>query len=194
MEGIGIKPRAQDASAPRAGARGEDNNKSPATKDLRLTDGSTVTVDEEDFWRFWKQRLFTSGGIVCFRDQENRVRRLHREIMGVRDHRIVVHLDGDTRNCTRPNLHVQDRGVYGRSRTARGVSKYKGVSPYRGRWQATIRVDGKLLWLGSFDSAEDAACAYDDAVLKYRGRNGVLNFPTRPRRRQSAKEKQASAI
>ena len=164
----------------------------PATKQLRLVDGSTVTLDEEDFWRFWKHRLFSySNGIVYFRDEEDdRTYRLHREIAGVRDERIVTFLDDDPRNCTRTNLLVQDRGVYGRRRPSQSSSGYKGVSPYRGRWQATIRVEGKLKWLGAFDCEEDAALAYDEAVLHYRGRKGVLNFPGRPRRR-SGKAKSA---
>lgn len=157
------------------------------TRELRLADGSTATVDDEDFWRFWREKLFTSSGFVCYRDEENRVRRLHREILGVRDQRIVVHIDGNPKNCTRANLVIQDRGVYGRSRPAKGACKYKGVSPYRGKWQATIRVNGKLLWLGSFESAEEAARAYDDAVIEHRGRTGVLNFPNRPRRRTTGK-------
>ncbi len=155
-----------------------------ATRELRLTDGSSVRVNDEDFWRFWKRRLSSyPSGIVYFRD-EDRVYLLHREIMGVRDRRIVTHLDGDPRNCTRDNLLVQDRGVFARQRKGHGSSPYKGVSRYRnGKWQATIRVDGKLLWLGSFDDPEEAAMVYDDAVLKYRGRSGLLNFPTRKRRR-----------
>lgn len=156
---------------------------SRATRELRLTDGSTVTVDEADFWRFWKERLFLSNGYVCFRNDRGRIRRLHREILEVQDKRVVLFLNGNVRDCTRSNLLVQDRSVIARARPAQGASKYKGVSPYRGRWQATIRVDGRLIWLGSFSTAEDAARAYDEAVLEHRGRSGVLNFPTRPRRR-----------
>jgi hypothetical protein len=155
------------------------------TKTLRLVDGSTILLDEEDFWRFWKKRLFSySNKIVYYRDDDdNRTYRLHREVLNVRDERIVTFLDGDPRNCTKANLLVQDRGVYGRRRPSQSASGFKGVSPYRGRWQATIRVNGKLRWLGTFNTPEDAARAYDDAVIEHRGRKGVLNFPTRPRRR-----------
>lgn len=164
------------------------------TRDLRLVNGSTVTVDEEDFWRFWKKRLFSSSNNIVYFREDGRSYRLHREILGVRDRRIVVYLDGNPRNCTRANLLIQDRGVYGRSRPSKGACRYKGVSPYRkGKWQATIRVDGKLRWLGTFETAEEAAKAYDQAVLEHRGRSGVLNFPTRPRRRVSGNKPRPSA-
>jgi hypothetical protein len=155
------------------------------TKQLRLADGSTVLLDEEDFWRFWKHRLFSySNGVVYYREAgESRTYRLHREVVTVRDQRIVTFLDGNPRNCTRANLLVQDRGVFGRDRPSKSVSGFKGVSPYRGKWQATIRINGKLRWLGTYESPEDAARAYDNAVLEHRGRRGVLNFPGRPRRR-----------
>lgn len=154
-----------------------------ATRDLRLSDGTSVTLDDADFWRFWKTRLFIHNRHVCIRDEEGRIRRLHREILGIRDSRIVRFLDGNPRNCTRANLQVLDRSVLATARPAQGVCPYKGVSPYRGKWQATIRIAGKLKWLGSYTSPEEAARAYDDAVLKYRGRTGVLNFPKRARKR-----------
>ncbi len=165
-----------------------------ATRELRLTDGSTVLVDEEDFWRFWKRRLSAyPSGVVYFRDEDG-VRLLHREIMDVRDRRVVTYIDGNPRNCTRENLLVQDRGIFARNRKGRGSSPFKGVSRYRnGKWQATIRVEGKLLWLGAFDDPEDAAVAYDEAVLRYRGRSGVLNFPNRRRRRTRAERRMDEA-
>ncbi len=162
------------------------------TRELRLSDGSSVILDEPDFWRYLKTRLFISNGYVCFRDDDGRIRRLHREIVGVSDHRVVLFLDGDARNCVRRNLHIQDRSVLARSRPAQGACKYKGVSPYRGKWQATIRLDGVLKWLGSFATPEEAARAYDEAVLKFRGRTGTLNFPKRARRRTAASQQAAN--
>eukprot|EP01018_Ginkgo_biloba_P007054 Gb_29359 [translate_table: standard] len=58
-------------------------------------------------------------------------------------------------------------------------SKFLGVRQRpSGRWVAEIKhASQKLrLWLGTFDSAEDAARAYDDAARFLRGKNTRTNF------------------
>ena len=58
------------------------------------------------------------------------------------------------------------------------TSGYRGVTKTKGGYQAKIKIKGTNTGVGLFNTAKQAAVAYDHAVHKHRLPTSKLNFPT----------------
>lgn len=101
---------------------------------------------------------------------------LHRLIAGAEPGELIDHKDRDTLNCRRGNLRratPRESNANQRIDRTNNTSGYRGVCRHRTRWVARVADQH----IGLYDSAEDAARAYDAAAIALFGEFAVVNFP-----------------
>lgn len=80
-------------------------------------------------------------------------------INGVRDDNRIANLRAATHAENSQNSKPRTHNLCG----------IKGVRKIRNKWHARIKVEKKEIWLGSFDTAEEAKAAYGEAASKHFG-------------------------
>jgi hypothetical protein len=152
-------------------------------KEIELTQGKVAIVDDDDYeWlNQWKWH-FHNGYAVRTECEKRKFKTIsmHAQILGWSFGVDVDHLDLNKLNNTRSNLRkcTHSQNQHNRSKYANNISGYKGVfwHKHEKKWQAAIKANGKIIYLGYYADAQDAARAYDAAALKYHGEFARLNF------------------
>lgn len=106
---------------------------------------------------------------------------MHRLIMNAPQGMVVDHINHNGLDNRRHNLRVvtPTENLGNRRRNKNNTSGYKGIyyEPLRGKWRATIRHNSKIYRLGRFDTATEAARAYDEKAKELYEPGVTLNFP-----------------
>jgi hypothetical protein len=161
-------------------------------KVIKLQNSSDVValVDDEDYERLQKYRWLLSpkGYIIRYEGPSNaRVQyRMHNEVLNLLPNSGVDHIDNAKWNNTKENLRVVTHSVNSQNKltSGRNTTGYKGVSfdstrcSYK-KFKASIGKDGKVKTLGYFETAKEAADAYDKQALEIYGSSALTNAKLR---------------
>lgn len=146
-----------------------------------MTKGQAAIVDDADFdwlsqWKWYAQVNESGGFYAARRESRTKLIYMHRLINKTADGFVTDHRDGNGLNNRRGNLRTatQLQNMMNRRGKKRGTSKFKGVCLSVGSnkskvWAASIRIEGKLKFLGRFATEEEAGAAYAAAAKTHYG-------------------------
>ena len=151
-------------------------------KRIELTRGKFATVDDADFDILGKYSWHcTEHGYAARRDSDSKHHYLHRDILNAKKGEVIDHISGDKLDNRRVNLRIcsQAENTWNSHNRKSGTTGFQGVyesNPYSKRgwnlkkkYAARINVNKKQIWLGRYETAEEAYRVYVDACKKYRG-------------------------
>jgi len=165
------------------------------SKLIPLTKGYSAIVDDEDYdylmqWK-WYAHIYqktnkvgtpsTYAHIYAQRWELKHQLGMHRVVLGLGtdDTRwLIDHINHNGLDNRKTNLRVcTNTQNIGNSRPKAGSSKYKGVHYCLTRkvWVSRLTNNGKVVYIGQFQSELEAALAFDDVAIKTRGEFALTN-------------------
>lgn len=91
------------------------------------------------------------------------------------DMKLVGAKNGNKLDCRLKNLEWETRSTLSRRRSPTSKTGFRGVYFDNKRFRAIITINGKTMHIGMFDTAEEAARAYNKKALEVLGENANLN-------------------
>jgi hypothetical protein len=159
----------------------------PSYRFIPLTQGQNTIVDTKDFpllaqWPWYARWDSHTRSFYAVRTPRRGANLVHmaQTILRIQSPYEADHINHDTLDNRRCNLRPATRAqqMMHRRKGANNTSGFKGVSWDKSRsvWHVGIGVEGRWLNIGRFDTAEEAARAYDEAAKQYHGEFAHLNF------------------
>lgn len=160
----------------------------PAMSLIALTQGQVSLVDTEDYvllsqWNWYAKWNNSTKTFYAYRSKseggKSIVVGIHKQVLGIENNEVMVdHRDRNTLDNRKHNLRVctREQNMANRSIFESNSSGYRGVCRYGEKWQAYLNVDGARRHIGTFESKEEAASAYDNHALVFHGEFANLNF------------------